>query len=34
MIDGRTVQEVDSASRSAGEIKELWIYVSTQMRKK
>ena len=33
MIDGRTVQEIDATSRSASEIKNLWIYVSTQMRK-
>lgn len=34
MIDGRTAQEIDPASRSAGEISELWIYVSAQLRKK
>lgn len=31
MIDGRTVQEVDSGSKSAGEINELWLYVNTQL---
>ena len=34
MIDGRTVQEIDAASRSAAEISELWLYVSAQIRKK
>ncbi len=34
MIDGRTVQEIDANSRSASEIDELWLYVSTQLRKK
>jgi chromosome partitioning protein len=34
MIDGRTAQEIDPASRSAGEIAELWKYVSTQLNKK
>lgn len=34
MIDGRTAQEIDSASKSAGEITELWKYVSTQLNKK
>ena len=34
MIDGRTVQEIDAASRSAAEIGELWLYVSAQIRKK
>lgn len=33
MIDGRTVQEIDHNSRSADEIRELWKYVSTQLRK-
>ena len=33
MIDGRTVQEIDSRSRSAEEIGKLWEYVSTQLRK-
>ena len=33
MIDGRTVQEIDEKSRSAGEIAELWKYVHTHMRK-
>lgn len=31
MIDGRTVQEIDSGSRSAQEIKELWEYVAKQI---
>ena len=34
MIDGRTVQEIDAASRSAAEISELWLYVFAQIRKK
>ena len=34
MIDGRTAQEIDPASRSAGEIMELWKYVATQLHKK
>lgn len=34
MIDGRTAQEIDPASRSAAEISELWKYVSTQLNKK
>jgi len=34
MIDGRSAQEIDSTSRSAGEISDLWIYVSAQLRKK
>jgi chromosome partitioning protein len=34
MIDGRTAQEIDPTSRSAGEIVELWKYVSTQLHKK
>jgi chromosome partitioning protein len=32
MIDGRTAQELDSSSRSAGEITELWTYVRKQLR--
>lgn len=32
MIDGRTVQEVDSASKSAIEVRELWKYVNTHLR--
>ena len=31
MIDGRTAQEIDPTSRSAGEIVELWKYVATQL---
>lgn len=34
MIDGRTAQEIDPTSRSAGEIMELWKYVATQLHKK
>jgi chromosome partitioning protein len=34
MIDGRTAQEIDPMSRSAGEIVELWKYVATQLHKK
>jgi len=34
MIDGRTAQEIDPISRSAGEITVLWNYVSTQLNKK
>jgi len=33
MIDGRTAQEVDAASKSAIEVKELWKYVDTHARK-
>ena len=33
MIDGRTVQELDPASKSAGEVAELWSYVDKQLRK-
>ena len=33
MIDGRTVQELDPHGRSADEIRALWKYVSTQLRK-
>jgi chromosome partitioning protein len=34
MIDGRSAQEIDPASRSASEVAELWNYVSAQLRKK
>lgn len=34
MIDGRTAQEIDPASKSSGEVAELWKYVSTQLSKK
>lgn len=34
MIDGRSAQEIDPTSRSAGEIAELWNYVSAHLRKK
>ena len=33
MIDGRTVQEINPKGRSANEIKQLWTYVYTQLRK-
>lgn len=33
MTDGRTVQEIDSTSRSASEIETLWKYVATQLSK-
>ncbi|USI73222.1 ParA family protein [Sphingomonas morindae] len=33
MIDGRTVMEVDAASRSAGEVADLWTYVSDRLEK-
>jgi chromosome partitioning protein len=33
MIDGRTVQELDASSKSAGEVAELWTYVEKQIRK-
>ncbi|WP_371412999.1 AAA family ATPase [Thiomonas sp. X19] len=33
MIDGRTAQEIDPSSRTAGEVEALWNYVSTQLRK-
>jgi len=33
MIDGRTVQELDPASRSAEEVTQLWNYVHTQLAK-
>lgn len=33
MIDGRTVQEIDPNSRSAGEVRQLWNYVFAQMQK-
>jgi len=32
MIDGRTVQEMDKASKSAIEVAELWKYVNTHLR--
>lgn len=32
MIDGRTVQEMDKASKSAIEVGELWKYVNTHLR--
>ena len=32
MIDGRTAQELDSQSRSANEMAELWAYVRKQLR--
>jgi chromosome partitioning protein len=32
MIDGRTVQEMDKASKSAIEVRELWKYVNTHLR--
>ena len=31
MTDGRTAQELDPASRSAGEVAQLWEYVNTQL---
>ncbi len=34
MIDGRTAQEIDPASKSSGEVAELWKYVFTQLNKK
>lgn len=34
MIDGRTAQEIDPGSRSAGEVTDLWNYVSAQIHKK
>ena len=34
MIDGRTAQEIDPTSRSAGEVADLWKYVATQLHKK
>jgi chromosome partitioning protein len=33
MIDGRTVMEVDPAGRSAGEVAQLWAYVSERLEK-
>jgi chromosome partitioning protein len=33
MLDGRTAPELNAASRSAAEIKELWIYVNAQLGK-
>ncbi|MHB1701714.1 MAG: AAA family ATPase [Acidobacteriaceae bacterium] len=33
MTDGRTAQELDPASRSAGEVAQLWQYVHTQLCK-
>ncbi len=33
MIDGRTVMEVDSKSRSAAEIESLWAYISDRLEK-
>lgn len=33
MIDGRTVGELNQKSRSAGEVTDLWKYISTQLRK-
>jgi chromosome partitioning protein len=33
MIDGRTVMELDSRSRSAGEVEALWTYVSDRLEK-
>jgi chromosome partitioning protein len=33
MIDGRTVMEVDAKSRSAGEVRDLWTYVSDRLEK-
>jgi chromosome partitioning protein len=33
MIDGRTVMEVDSNGRSAGEVRELWTYISDRLEK-
>ena len=33
MIDGRTAQEIDPASKSAGEVALLWKYVFTQLSK-
>jgi chromosome partitioning protein len=34
MIDGRTVQELDSKGASAAEVAALWKYVDTQLRKR
>ena len=33
MIDGRTVMEVDAKSRSAGEVVQLWSYISDRLEK-
>ena len=33
MIDGRTAQEIDPASKAADEVARLWAYVSTHLRK-
>lgn len=33
MIDGRTVMEVDPNGRSAGEVRELWTYISDRLEK-
>lgn len=33
MIDGRTVRELDSKSKSAKEVTELWNYVNARLRK-
>ena len=33
MIDGRTVMEVDANSRSAGEVRQLWTYISDRLEK-
>ena len=33
MIDGRTVMEIDSNSRSAKEIEQLWDYLSVRIKK-
>ena len=33
MIDGRTVMEVDPKGRSAGEVIQLWTYISDRLEK-
>jgi chromosome partitioning protein len=33
MIDGRTVMEVDPKGKSAGEVRELWEYISDRLEK-
>lgn len=33
MIDGRTVMEVDPKGKSAGEVRELWTYISDRLEK-
>lgn len=33
MTDGRSVQELDAESRSAGEVSKLWDYVSSQLKR-